>query len=35
VLNINVDTSGLDVGNYSLALRQVGWGGYRYPLRLA
>ena len=34
VLNVEVDTGTFEAGNYSLAIRQVGWGWYRYPVSL-
>ena len=34
VLDVEVDTGAFEAGNYSLAIRQVGWGWYRYPVSL-
>ena len=32
VLDVEVDTGAFESGTYSLAIRQVGWGWYRYPV---
>jgi hypothetical protein len=34
VLNVHLDTSAFEAGRYSLAIRQAGWGWYRYPLQV-
>ncbi len=34
VLDVEVDTGAFESGTYSLAIRQVGWGWYRYPVNL-
>lgn len=34
VLTIDVDTSAFEKARYSLAIRQAGWGWYRYPLKV-
>jgi hypothetical protein len=34
VLNVEVDTGTFEAGTYSLAIRQVGWDWYRYPISL-
>jgi hypothetical protein len=34
VLDVNVDTEAFDAGTYNLAIRQVGWDWYRYPVNL-
>ncbi len=34
VLAVGVDTSAFEAGSYVLAIRQVGWGWYRYPVRV-
>jgi hypothetical protein len=34
VLEVEVDTGAFDSGTYSLAIRQVGWGWYRYPVKV-
>jgi hypothetical protein len=35
VLDVNIDTSAFDSGIYSLAIRQVGWGWYRYAVKVS
>jgi len=34
VLDVAVDTAAFDSGTYSLAIRQVGWGWYRYSVSI-
>ena len=34
VLEVEVDTGAFEAGNYSLAIRQVGWGWYQYSVNL-
>jgi hypothetical protein len=34
VLDVEVDTSAFEAGNHSLAIRQVGWGWYRYSVSM-
>jgi len=34
VLTIGVDTTTFEAGSYVLAIRQVGWGWYRYPVKM-
>jgi hypothetical protein len=34
VLTVEMDTSGFEPGRYSLAIREAGWGWYRYPLQV-
>jgi hypothetical protein len=34
VLMVEADTSALEAGSHNLAIREVGWGWNRYPLRL-
>jgi len=34
VLTVGADTSAFEAGRYVLAIRQVGWGWYRYPLKM-
>ena len=35
VLDVGVDTRAFDAGTYSLAIRQVGWGWYRYAVKVS
>jgi hypothetical protein len=35
VLDVEVDTGAFDSGTYSLSIRQVGWGWYRYPVKVS
>lgn len=34
VLTVGADTSAFEAGRYVLAIRQVGWGWYQYPLQV-
>ena len=34
VLDVEVDTGAFEAGNYTLAIRQVGWGWYQYSVNL-
>jgi hypothetical protein len=34
VLAVATDNSAFEAGSYVLAIRQVGWGWYQYPIRL-
>jgi hypothetical protein len=34
VLDVEVDTGAFEAGSYSLAIRQVGWGWYRYSISI-
>jgi hypothetical protein len=34
VLTVEADTSAFEAGSYSLAIREVGWGWNRYPLKV-
>jgi len=34
VLTVGADTSAFEAGKYDLAIHQVGWGWYQYPIRL-
>jgi len=34
VLTVGADTSAFEAGKYDLAIRQVGWGWYRYPVKM-
>jgi hypothetical protein len=34
VLEVEVDTEAFEAGNYSLAIRKVGWGWYQYSVNL-
>ncbi|MCI0625486.1 MAG: hypothetical protein L0387_28220 [Acidobacteria bacterium] len=33
-LTVEMDTSAFEAGRYSLAIREAGWGWFRYPLRV-
>jgi len=34
VLTIGIDATPFEAGSYVLAIRQVGWGWYRYPVKM-